>query len=221
MNVEPNKPGAEQTDLEAAPVILEPSGAEEPTSAAKAPVKRRKITSQRSEQKRTKGRPALAEGERGKYRHLLLKESQVASIIRIKEKSILTRDQLTERRTIILNNQDAALYYWKLAYTYSFFLLKEKIKADLVFQTKNPDTKEITLRTVAEMSGIPYHNFKKMFMGRGNMANFETYTTFLYLNGITFQEIYLDAGVIERAYGFFTLLMDDNAKLELVEKLYY
>lgn len=180
---------------------------------------KRKITQDKTEPgRRTKGRPTLSEGEKGRYRFLLLRDSQIASVMRIKASSVLSQEQLYERRNIIMNNTQASEYYWKLAYTYSFQLIKEKIKADAVLR-KNKD--EVTLRTVAEMSRIPYHNFKKMFMGKGGMANFEAYTTFLYQNGIIFQEIYLDTGVIEKAYGFYTLISDEGVDRALVEKIYY
>lgn len=183
---------------------------------------KRRITQVKTEPaRRTKGRPALSEGEKGRYRFLLLRDTQIASVMRIKASSILSLEQLYERRNIIMNDTQASEYYWKLAYTYSFQLLKEKIKADAILKKETGQVKEITLRTVAEMSGIPYHNFKKMFMGKGSMMNFEAYTTFLYQKGIIFQEIYLDAGVIEKAYGFYTLISDEGVDKDLVDKIYY
>jgi hypothetical protein len=173
---------------------------------------------------KSRGRPKLDSDEKGSYNPILvgekvLKTLQIAS--EINEDPLVLRAKLSE----IKKHTEACEYYWKLVFTYSFFVYKNRRMTDAIFERADTalidGIKKMNLKNLAEIVGIEYHNFKNMYSGRGNAKNLLHYQAFLYENGVNFISLQFTETLVNKAYSYYQLLQTEKYTSEELKNLFF
>ena len=112
---------------------------------------------QKTNTKRHRGRPALSPGEKGNYENVLLNPLNLRKMDIFRRNPIVREEDKLQVIRNILAVEETANYYWKVVYTTAFQELKAETK----------DSK-YSLRNATTDANVPYHNIKKIFIGRGN-----------------------------------------------------
>ncbi len=166
---------------------------------AKASPRRSSVIQESSKAKR--GRPKLAEGIKGTYKHLQLSPQKIERSKVFAQRPIVQQDKLIETMNEILAEKETALYYWQLVYSMAFEELQKK-----------GNRKTCTLKQIAKEAGVKYHNMKKVYAGKGSTVIIQRYLLFLHMNGIDIQEIRIRKEVISDAYRHYINYIHDNPK---------
>ena len=171
-----------------------------------------------------KGRPKLVADEKGKYNPVLVGEN-VLKTLQTSSEDPEDQANLQQKLSAIKKHPDACEYYWKLVFTYSFFIYRNRRMTAAIFEradTASIDTiKKMNLKQLAETVGIEYHNFKNMYSGRGNAKNLLQYQAFLYENGVNFVSLQYTDTLINKAYSYYQLLLEEKYTVEELKSLFF
>lgn len=171
-----------------------------------------------------RGRPKLAADEKGNYNPILVGED-VLKTLQISSEQPEEQAELQAKLSTIKENTEASEYYWKLVFTYSFFVYKNRKMTDAIFDRADTTTlesiKKMNLKQLAETVGIEYHNFKNMYSGRGNAKNLLQYQSFLYENGVNFISLQYTDTIINKAYSYHQLLISNKYSNEELKNLFF
>jgi hypothetical protein len=171
-----------------------------------------------------RGRPKLAADEKGNYNPVLVGE-EVLKTLQITSEKPEEPAALQSKLTTLKEHPEACEYYWKLVFTYSYFVYKNRRLTDAIFERTDTATletiKKMNLKQLAEIVGIEYHNFKNMYSGRGNAKNLLHYQSFLYQNGVNFISLQYTDSLINKAYSYYQLLQSDKYTGEELKNLFF
>lgn len=171
-----------------------------------------------------RGRPKLAADEKGNYNPILVGED-VLKTLQINSEKPEEQTELQAKLATVKQNADANEYYWKLVFTYSFFVYKNRRMTDAIFERADTKTleniKRMNLKQLAETVDIEYHNFKNMYSGRGNAKNLLQYQAFLYENGVNFISLQYTDTLINKAYSYYQLLKSNKYTSEELKNLFF
>lgn len=171
-----------------------------------------------------RGRPKLDTDTKGNYNPVLVGEN-VLKTLQTASESVEDQVLLKEKLSLIKNHPAACEYYWKLVFTYSFFIYKNSRVTDAIFERADTASidmiKKMNLKQLAAMVGIEYHNFKNMYSGRGNAKNLLQYQAFLYENGVNFISIQYTDTLINKAYSYYLLLVEEKYTVEELKSLFF
>lgn len=172
----------------------------------------------------SRGRPKLATDEKGNYNPILVGED-VLKTLQINSEKPDEQVELHAKLTTLKSNTEACEYYWRLVFTYSFFVYKNRRMTDAIFERVDKATlegiKKMNLKQLAEIIGIEYHNFKNMYSGRGNAKNLLQYQAFLYENGVNFISLQYSDTLINKAYSYYQLLESQKYTNEELKNLFF
>jgi hypothetical protein len=171
-----------------------------------------------------RGRPKLTADEKGNYNPILVGED-VLKTLQISSEKPEEQAELQAKLTVVKEHPEASEYYWKLVFTYSFFVYKNRRMTDAIFERSDTTTleniKKMNLKQLAEIVDIEYHNFKNMYSGRGNAKNLLQYQAFLYENGVNFISLQNTDTLINKAYSYYQLLQSDKYTSEELKDLFF
>lgn len=171
-----------------------------------------------------RGRPKLAADEKGNYNPILVGEDVLKTLQNSSEKPE-EQAELLAKLKMVKENTEANEYYWKLVFTYSFFVYKNRRMTDAIFERSDSSVleniKKMNLKQLAVKVGIEYHNFKNMYSGRGNAKNLLQYQSFLYENGVNLISLQYTDTLINKAYSYYQLLLSDKYTDEELKDLFF
>lgn len=98
-------------------------------------------------------------------------------------------------------------YYFRLVFTVSFQLYKQKRAIQLANQEREPGTPipEISIKTMAEEAGIEYFKINRLFRGTGLVENLFKYELFLRRYNIDFITIAKFGPLVDKANKYMLL----------------
>lgn len=164
-------------------------------------------------EKRPRGRPRKEAGadEPLRYNHVLFRGDirqlvGVAAPVALNEEQRRQRtEQYRQKLTHVLDDDAAAEYYWRLVFTYTFYLYRSRLQTQAVIENgKRAKLPVIKLRDMATHAQIDYGNMRNLFLGRGSFRNIFQFLRFLYEQSIDFNQIQYHEGIVDRAYAFLT-----------------
>lgn len=171
-----------------------------------------------------RGRPKLDTDEKGNYSPVLVGED-VLKTLQTASENIENQAHLQEKLSLIKKHPEACEYYWKLVFTYSFFIYRNRRVTDAIFERADTASidmiKKMNLKQLAAIVGIEYHNFKNMYSGRGNAKNLLQYQAFLYENGVNFISVQYTDALINKAYSYYQLLVEEKYTVDELKSLFF
>lgn len=183
---------------------------------------------QRTEEsvKRERGRPKKMTKKKSDYNHVLFKTSFFKPQPP-EEKATLSEEQQRQRLIHYLEKiqeicevADAAEYYWRLVFTATFHLYRER-KQRVALETGADDPPIVTPSDMAADAGMEYFNLKNLFLGRGTARNIFSLLRFLHEQSIDFDQIQYNESIIDRAYAFLMILRQNGIDHNEARKLFF
>ncbi len=204
----------------------ETGGAEQPKPKATKSRTKKKVE---EPEKRGKGRPKKIGQEKSGYNHVLF-HSDLFKSVNLQVQTPLTDEQRRERQAAylaklveIVQEDASSEYYWRMVFTYTFYLYRSRKQMQAVAGQSLPPTKlpTVSLSDMAEDAKMEYFNLKNLFFGRGTARNVFCFLRFLYSQSIDFNQVQYNENIIDRAYTFLTVLRQDGMDPEEVKRLFY
>lgn len=181
--------------------------------------------------KHHRGRPLKTTNEKSAYAHLVLSERVFKSLHRPASadgsqviKDAQYRQEVVAKLKEINQDPAANAYYWKLVFTYTFYLYGANQPQPGVADEAGPSPESPRVVSVSQMAlaaGLEYHNLKNLFAGKGTVRHLTDYQSFLYEQGIDFMHVQYNPQVVDKAYFYLICLKQTTVTKEALHQLFF
>lgn len=150
----------------------------------------------RKTNEKRRGRPKLAEGERGTYEAVLLPKSITGKVDLLNERNRSIDKKLLYTYVDSFDEyEEVREYYWKLTLSYAIYQF-----IHILQEADENSSPKLRAAQIADLLKINTFNLKRLSSGKGQTASFVKLIDSLYRQGVNVLEVKYMPGIVLMAY---------------------